>query len=58
MNDELKVYLDRLMARLGTRALIAEKLGVKYTTVAHWFDGSSLPSFTLTLRILRYLGDI
>lgn len=55
-SKDFKEMLAALSARFPTRALIAEALGVGYCTVAHWFDGSSLPSFGVTVRILRLLG--
>ena len=52
--------LDDLLLRLSrkypTKTLLARALGVKYVTVAHWCDGSSYPSFAVTLKILSLLG--
>lgn len=48
--------LEQLEVKYPTRELIAEALGVKYITVAHWYSGHSYPSFESTIKILDTLG--
>lgn len=51
------VYLLTLLERkYPNKMLLAEALGVKYVTVAHYYDGRSYPSFATTLKILTLLG--
>lgn len=54
---KLQPLLVRLEAKYTSKARIAEALGLSYTTVAHWFDGRSLPNFETTLAILADLGE-
>lgn len=57
LNHKLLPLLTRLEAKYTSKARIAEALGLSYTTVAHWFDGRSLPNFDTTLLILSDLGE-
>lgn len=52
----LEDLLVRLSRKYPTKTLLARALGVKYVTVAHWCDGSSYPSFAVTLKMLDVLG--
>lgn len=56
MNTDLRTLLTLLERRYPTKSLIAEALGLKYVTVAHWYSGHSTPNFDTTFRILRLLG--
>lgn len=57
IHNKLQPLLVRLEAKYTSKARIAEALGLSYTTVAHWFDGRSLPNFETTLAILADLGE-
>ena len=53
--EALRKLLHKLERYHPTKQLIAEAPGVKYVTVAHWYDGRSYPSFDITMRILEDL---
>ena len=57
INPKLKYLLKRLDAKYPSKVRIAEALGLSYTTVAHWYDGRSLPNFETTMLILDALGE-
>lgn len=57
INPKLKKLLHKLDAKYVSKADIAKSLGLSYTTVAHWYDGRSLPNFETTLLILANLGE-
>lgn len=58
IHPKLLPLLKRLEAKYISKSRIATALGLSYTTIAHWFDGRSLPSFEATLRILEDLGEL
>ena len=54
--EELRILLHRLEQKYPTKARIAEALGLKYISIAHYYDGRSLPNFGTTIKMLRLLN--
>lgn len=58
IHPQLQPLLDTLTKVYPTRRLLAEALGVSYPTVAHYFDGRSLPGFEVTLKMVELIEKI